>query len=134
MSRNLKNLESLPFTVQWTVRVWKPWKTLERGFYNTHHFRKIYSSLSENSFVISSPSPLPLSYHERRFYPNTTHTHSKCRECFRAWEALGLCQNKLMKLGGVIERYCGIQKASKDKILWSSFVVEAWRAQVFWVD
>ena len=40
----------------------------QRDFYNTPTFqRKSYSSLSENSFVVSSFSPLPLLYIERRF-------------------------------------------------------------------
>jgi len=33
-------------------------------------------------------------------YPNTTHTYLECRECFGIWEALGICQNKLVRLGG----------------------------------
>ena len=39
-----------------------------------------------------------------------------------------------MRLGNAIGRYCEIQKASKDKILKSPLVVEAWRGQVLWVD
>ena len=39
-----------------------------------------------------------------------------------------------MRLGNAIGRYYEIQKASKDKILKSPLVVEAWRGQVLWVD
>jgi len=48
-------------------------------------------------------------------YPNITHTHSKCREYFGAWEILGLCQNRQVRLGGAIGRYCRIREASEDK-------------------
>ena len=44
-------------------------KTLERGSYNTHHFRESYSSSRENSFVVSSPFSFTLLYIERRFLP-----------------------------------------------------------------
>ena len=83
-------------------------KTLERFLQHTHHFRENYASSSENSFVIFSP---PLShYYTLRgdLYSNTTHTYSECRECFGAWEALGICQNKPVRLGGCNRAYCGI--------------------------
>jgi len=63
-------------------------------------------------------------------YPNTTHTQIECRECFGAWEVLGICQNKLVRLGSAIGRYCRIQEASEDKISRSPLVAGAWRAQV----
>jgi len=67
-------------------------------------------------------------------YPNTTHTHSKCRECFEAWEALGLCQNKLVRLDGAIGQYCEIQETSEDMTLKSPLVAGAWRIQVLWIN
>ena len=42
-------------------------KTLERFLQHTYHLRESYSSLSENSLVVSSPFPLSLLYLERRF-------------------------------------------------------------------
>ena len=78
--------------------------------------------------------PIPLSYLERRFVPNTTHTFLECRECFGAWEVLGICQKKPVSLGGCNQAYCGIQKASEDKTPRSPLVAGAWRAQVRWVD
>ena len=36
------------------------------------------------------------------FYLNTTHTYSECREPFRTWEGLGICQNKPVRLGSAI--------------------------------
>ena len=67
-------------------------------------------------------------------YPNTTHTFSKCRECFGAWEILGICQKKPMRLGRCNWAYCGIWKARQDTIPRSLVGVGAWRAQVHWVN
>ena len=67
-------------------------------------------------------------------YPNTTHTFSKCRECFRDWEVLEIYQNKPVRLGKCNRVYFGIRKTSKDKTLRNPLVVEVWRAQVHWVD
>ena len=55
-------------------------------------------------------------------------------ECFGAWEALCFCQIKPVRLGGAIERYCGIREASEDKVSRNLLVVGTWKAQVFWVD
>ena len=49
-------------------------------------------------------------------YPNTTHTHSECRECFGVWKVLGLCKNKLVTFGNAIRQYYRIWEASKDKV------------------
>ena len=71
-----------------------------RFLQHTHHFKERYSSLSENSFVVSF-SPLSHCYTLRGdLYPNTTPTYSECREWFKAWEALGICLNKSVRLGG----------------------------------
>ena len=80
-------------------------------------FKESYSSLSENVFIVTSP---PLSHcHILRkdFYPNTTHTHLECKECFGACEALDLSQIKLIRLGSTIRRYCRIWEANEDKYL-----------------
>ena len=42
-------------------------KTLEQFLQHTHLVRESYSSLSENSFIVSSPSHFPLLYLERGF-------------------------------------------------------------------
>ena len=46
---------------------------------------------------------IPLSYLEKIFYPNTTHTQFECWKCFGAWKALGLCQIKPVSLVNAIE-------------------------------
>ena len=53
---------------------------------------------------------------------------------FEGWEALGLCQNKQVRLGSAIRWYCEIWEANENKIPRSPVVVEAWRAQVLWVN
>ena len=109
-------------------------KTLKRFLQYTHLVRDSYSSLSENSFVVSS---LPLShcYTLRKYlYSNTTHTYSKCREWIWAWEVLGICQKKPVKLGDAIGRYCRIRITSEDKIPRSPLIVRAWKVKVYWVD
>ena len=63
-------------------------KILERFLQHIYLVRESYSSLSENSFVISSPPPLPLIYIDRRFVPkhnshlfkDTTFSHQKEKE------------------------------------------------------
>ena len=79
-------------------------KTLTK-FFTTQHIhlleRESYSSLVRNHYNHFS-FPLPLPYLESLrgdLYPNTTHTFSECRECFGAWEALGICQKKPVRLG-----------------------------------
>ena len=67
-------------------------------------------------------------------YRNTTPIHLECRECFGAWKALGICQKKLVRLGGAIRRYCGIRITSGDKTPKIPLVAGAWRAQILWVD
>jgi len=47
---------------------------------------------------------------------------------------LGFCQNKPVRLGGAIGRYCGIWEVSEDKTPRSPLVAGAWKAQVLWVD
>ena len=79
-------------------------------------------------------SPLPLSYIERSFYPNKTHTQSECRDYFRAWEVVGLFQIKPIRLDYAIWRFCKIWEASEDKTSRSPLVAGIWRVQVFWVD
>ena len=105
-------------------------KTLDR-FSTTHthpSFRESYSSLSENSFVVSSLSFSHCYTLRRDLYPNTTHTYSECRECFGAWEALGICQKKPMRLGRCNRAYCGIWKARQNTVPRSLVGVGAWRA------
>ena len=63
-----------------------------------------------------------------------THTLSECSVYFGAWEALGICQYKLVSLGGAIWRYCEIGGASENKTPRSPLVAEAWRAHVLCVD
>jgi len=58
-------------------------------------------------------------------YPNTTHTCSECREYFEAWEVLGICQKKTVRLDRYNREYCGIWKASEDKTPRSLLVVGA---------
>ena len=76
-------------------------KTLDRFLQHTHLLeRENYSSFSEKSL---QSLLLPLSHcHTQRgdLYPNTIHTYSKCKECFGAWEVFGICQKKLVRLGG----------------------------------
>ena len=67
-------------------------------------------------------------------YPNTTHTYSKCKECFRDWEAFEICQKKPMRLSDTIERYSEIWEAGEDKTPRIQLVARARRAQVLWVD
>ena len=57
-------------------------------------------------------------YHTLRedLYSNTTHTYLECRVCFRAWEALGIYQKKLVRLGGCNWAYCGIWKVRQDTV------------------
>ena len=47
---------------------------------------------------------------------------------------MGICQKKLVRLGGCNRAYYGIWKASKNKIPRSPLVAEAWRAQEHWVN
>ena len=44
-------------------------KTLESFLQHIYLVKESYTSLSENSFIVSFPSPLPLLYLERRFVP-----------------------------------------------------------------
>ena len=107
-------------------------KTLERGFYPSCQ-RELFI-LKREILIVSSP-PLSYCYTLRGdLYSNITYTYSECRECFGAWEALDICQNKPVRLGSAIGQYCKIREVSKDKTSRSSLVVGAWRAQVFWVD
>ena len=83
-----------------TIPKKKKKKILERFLQHIYLVRESYSSLSENSFVISSP---PLSHWYTLIgdlYPNTTHTYSMCRECFGNWEALSIFQKKPVRFGG----------------------------------
>ena len=104
-------------------------KILDR-FSITHtliFLRESYSSLVRNHCSLFS---IPLPCHTLRgyLYPNTTHTYSECRECFGAWEALGNCQKKLVRLGGCNRVDCGIWRAREDKAWRSQLVAGAWRA------
>ena len=110
-------------------------KTLDR-FSTTHtpiFQRESHSSLVRNYSSIFSSR---LHCHTLRgdLYPNTTHTFSKCRECFRALEVLGIYQKKPVRLDGCNRAYCGIWKVREDMTLRSPLVVGAWRVQVHWVD
>ena len=49
--------------------------------------------------VASSPSFFHCHTLGGDLYPNTTHTYSKCRECFGAWKVLRICQKKPLRLG-----------------------------------
>ena len=84
-------------------------KTLDRFLqHNTPIFqRESYSSLVRNHCNIFSFSPPSCHTLTRYLYPNTTHTFSKYRECFEAWEALRICQKKPVRLGGCNRVYCG---------------------------
>ena len=84
--------------------------------------------------VASSPSLSHCHTLRGDLYPNTTYTFSECRECFGAWETLGICQKKPVRLGGCNKVYCGIRRAREDKVSLSQLVARAWRAQVDWVD
>ena len=104
-------------------------KTLDR-FSTTHtpiFLRESYTSLVRNHCSLFS---IPLPCHTLRgyLYPNTTHTYSECRECFGAWEALGNCQKKPVRLGGCSRVDCGIRRARQDTVPRSLFGVGAWRA------
>ena len=106
----------------------------QREVSTTHLVRESYSSLREKS---SQSLLLPLSHcYTLRgdLNPNITHTYSECRECFGAWEVLGICQDKMVRLSGAVGRYWQIWITSEDKTLRSPLVVEAWRSQVLWVD
>ena len=109
-------------------------KNLRQVFYNTcthllERERESYSSLVRNHCSLFS-FPIPLSYLERRFVPNTTHTFLEYRECFGAWEALGICQKKPMRLGRCNRTYCRIQKDREDITQRRPLVVGVQRAQV----
>ena len=89
--------------------------------------------LKREIFVASSP---PLSHYYtliENLYPNTNHIYLECKDYFSTWEALGICQYKLVSLGGAIWRYCEIGGASENKTPRSPLVAEAWRAYVLWV-
>ena len=87
-----------------------------------------------------APQPIMWLYHNYchtlrgDLYPNITHTRSKCRECFGAWEALEICQKKPVRLGRCNRAYCGIRKAREYMTSRSLLVAGVWRAQVHWVD
>ena len=62
------------------------------GFYNTTHPAFRQRATHPHQVLLLSFS----NYHTLRgdLYPNTTHTFSECRECFRTWEAYVICQKK----------------------------------------
>ena len=96
--------------------------------------RESYSSFSKKSLQ-SLLLPFSYCYTLRGdLYPNTTHTYSECRQCFGAQKALGICQDKPVRLGGAVGRYCWIQITSENKTPKNSLVAKAWRFQVLWVD
>ena len=113
-----------------------------KGGYSEENTRKVFTTLivrvthpqERNSCTLFSP--LSHCYTLRGdLYLNTIHTYSEyCREFFGAWKALGVCQKKLVRLGGAIGQYCRILITSEDKNPRSPLVFGAWRAQVFWID
>ena len=72
------------------------------GFHNIHLLERATHPQDINPYSLFS-SHIPLSYLEKIFYPNTTHTQSECWKCFGAWKALGLCQIKPVSLVNAIE-------------------------------
>ena len=112
-------------------------KTLDR-FYNTtqhtHLLKRKLLILNKKIIVASSTSLSHCHTLRGDLYPNTTHTFSKCRECFGAWEVLEICLKKPMRLGGCNRVYCKIQKVRKDMTPKNPLVAGAWRAQVNGVD
>ena len=109
-------------------------KTLERFLQHTQLVRESYSSsikISLQSLLFSLSRCYIL---KGDLYPNTTHTYSKCKECFRDWEAFEICQKKPMRLSDTIERYREIWEAGEDKTPRIQLVARARRAQVLWVD
>ena len=93
-------------------------KTL-REVSTTHppYFRESYSFLERNLCNLFS-FPLPLLYPLRGdLYPNTTHTHSKCWECFWSLRSIGRCQGWWKQYGA----YCRIRKAREDTV-WRNLV------------
>ena len=86
--------------------------------------RESYLSLVRNPCSLFS-FPLPLSCLERKFVPKHNSHISKCRKCFGAWEALGICQKKPVRLSGCNRAYCGIWKAREDMTLRNPLVAGA---------
>ena len=107
-------------------------KTLDRfSTTHTHPFFRERATHPQWEIIITYSSSLSYCHTLKGdLYPNTTHTFSKCRECFGVWEVLGICQKKLVRLGRYNRVYCGIWKAKEDKVLLSQLVAGAWRAQV----
>ena len=106
-------------------------KTLDRfstTHTHTHLLKRELLILSEEIILASSPSLSHCHILRGDLYPNTTHTFSKCRECFGAWEVLGICQKKPVRLGECNRAYCGIRKVGQDTIPRSLVRVGAWRA------
>ena len=68
------------------------------GFYNTTHPAFRQRATHPHEVLLLSFS----NCHTLRgdLYPNTTHTFSECRECFRTWEAYVICQKKLVRISG----------------------------------
>ena len=82
-------------------------KTLKRFLQHSPFQRELLILKRE---IICSLFSFPSHCHTLRgdLYPNTTDTYSQCKECFGAWKVLGICQNKPVRLGGAIRRYCRI--------------------------
>ena len=91
---------------------------------HTHFLERELLILSEKIIIASSSSLSHCHILRRDLYPNTTHTYSECRECFGIWKVLGICQKKLVRLGGCNRAYCVIQRAREDKISLSQLVAE----------
>ena len=109
-------------------------RKLQRGFYNTTHppFRERATHPQREIIIAYSPSLFHCHTLRGDLYPNISHTFSKCKECFGAWEALEICQKKSVRLDGCNWAYCGIQKTREDMTPRSPLVAGAWRAQVHW--
>ena len=97
-------------------------KTLDR-FSTTH------THLLETELLILSTHPSLSHCHTLRgdLYPNTTYTFLECREYFGAWESLGICQKKLVRLGKCNRAYCEIRKVRQDTVPRSLVGVGAWK-------
>ena len=86
---------------------------LQIGFLqHTHPFFGERATYPQSK-IIQASSPSISHCHTLRgdLCPNITCTFSKCKECFGACEALGICQKDPMRVGGCNRVYYGIRKA-----------------------